>query len=336
MNLSEYLAVVSSPGDFKNHLDTYAEMRIEVDHLISYIQDSDVGPVLLEEVFASIEGRVNGWVAIRSVEFSMYPPNTAERRIDCIVEMGFSEEIAQKMHQRMRKQLPSHRLSYWQRVSDHLSKNYFGFVGGGKQELPSDLVQYQSDVDETWRKITDSRKRLLENREHVAVKGLVVGHVQSGKTLHMTGLTARAIDAGVNLIIILAGSTDSLRQQTQFRFDQDLVGLTSEVEAEHRKALAKSFRPKKYLPARVDDEPQLLRVTTSTDDFISSVNLSAARTKGLQVQNLTNQPTLIVVKKEDDQLAKLYDLICQINEIEVNHDWRGADAPRDAKLPPRV
>lgn len=55
-------------------------------------------------------------------------------------------------------------------------------------------------------------------------KGLVVGHVQSGKTAHFTGVVAKAIDSGYRLVIVLAGMHDILRNQTQRRLDMELVG----------------------------------------------------------------------------------------------------------------
>ena len=55
-------------------------------------------------------------------------------------------------------------------------------------------------------------------------KGLVVGYVQSGKTANFTGVVAKAIDAGYRLIIVLTGTTDLLRTQTQRRLDKELVG----------------------------------------------------------------------------------------------------------------
>ena len=54
-------------------------------------------------------------------------------------------------------------------------------------------------------------------------RGLVIGHVQSGKTENMTAVIAKAVDAGYNLVIVLAGLTEKLRQQTQARFERDLV-----------------------------------------------------------------------------------------------------------------
>lgn len=56
-------------------------------------------------------------------------------------------------------------------------------------------------------------------------KGLVVGYVQSGKTANFTGVLAKAIDAGYRLIIVLTGTIDLLRKQTQRRLDMELVGI---------------------------------------------------------------------------------------------------------------
>jgi hypothetical protein len=56
-------------------------------------------------------------------------------------------------------------------------------------------------------------------------KGLVVGYVQSGKTANFTGVIAKAIDAGYRLIIVLTGTVEILRRQTQRRLDMELVGV---------------------------------------------------------------------------------------------------------------
>ena len=50
-----------------------------------------------------------------------------------------------------------------------------------------------------------------------AGRGLVLGYVQSGKTANMMGVIAKAADQGWNLVIILAGLTNVLREQTQGR-----------------------------------------------------------------------------------------------------------------------
>ena len=60
-----------------------------------------------------------------------------------------------------------------------------------------------------------------------AGRGLVVGDVQSGKTGTYTALACKAADAGYRLIILLTGSLESLRRQTQERMDEGFVGLDS-------------------------------------------------------------------------------------------------------------
>lgn len=55
-------------------------------------------------------------------------------------------------------------------------------------------------------------------------KGLVVGYVQSGKTANFTGVAAKAIDAGYRLVIVMTGTIELLRAQTQRRMDMELVG----------------------------------------------------------------------------------------------------------------
>lgn len=55
-------------------------------------------------------------------------------------------------------------------------------------------------------------------------KGLVVGYVQSGKTANFAGTIAKSIDAGYKLIIVLTGTIELLRAQTQKRLDKELVG----------------------------------------------------------------------------------------------------------------
>lgn len=63
-----------------------------------------------------------------------------------------------------------------------------------------------------------------EGQGAVAVRGLVVGYVQSGKTANFTAVIAKAVDAGYRLIIVLAGTLNILRNQTQRRLDKELLG----------------------------------------------------------------------------------------------------------------
>ena len=58
-------------------------------------------------------------------------------------------------------------------------------------------------------------------------RGMVVGHVQSGKTSNYVGLINKATDAGYKVIIIIAGTISSLRRQTQERMDSGYIGRNS-------------------------------------------------------------------------------------------------------------
>lgn len=78
-------------------------------------------------------------------------------------------------------------------------------------------------VDEAARRVVE---RLADPTAAAAyqAKGLVVGYVQSGKTAHITGVVAKAVDSGYRLVIVLSGSLNNLRAQTQRRLDKELVG----------------------------------------------------------------------------------------------------------------
>ncbi|WP_336126838.1 Z1 domain-containing protein [Mesoflavibacter sp. CH_XMU1422-2] len=60
-------------------------------------------------------------------------------------------------------------------------------------------------------------------------RGMVVGHVQSGKTSNYVGLINKATDAGYKLIIVIAGTISSLRRQTQDRIDSGYIGRNSSL-----------------------------------------------------------------------------------------------------------
>jgi hypothetical protein len=80
-----------------------------------------------------------------------------------------------------------------------------------------------ASLDEASRAVVE---RLTDPEQPAArqAKGLVVGYVQSGKTANFTGVTAKAIDAGYRLVIVLGGTLNLLRAQTQRRLDMELIG----------------------------------------------------------------------------------------------------------------
>jgi hypothetical protein len=78
--------------------------------------------------------------------------------------------------------------------------------------------------------LTDEVLSRLENPLRPGIwdrRGMVVGHVQSGKTANYIGLIAKAADAGYKVLIILAGMHNNLRSQTQMRLDEGFLGYDS-------------------------------------------------------------------------------------------------------------
>jgi hypothetical protein len=100
---------------------------------------------------------------------------------------------------------------YWNAYSDYLRDK--------KHWEPKNLAALDESTGDVVQRLTDP-----ETTAPYQSKGLVVGYVQSGKTANFTGVVARAADAGYRLIIILAGTINILREQTQRRLDKELVG----------------------------------------------------------------------------------------------------------------
>jgi hypothetical protein len=108
-------------------------------------------------------------------------------------------------------------------------------------------------------------------------KGLVVGYVQSGKTANFSGVIAKAVDAGYRLIIVLGGTLNMLRAQTQRRLDMELVGRenilrgASEFEGDYADDPAWSkgqFATFGALPSTLGAF-DIVRLTTRDDDYKS-------------------------------------------------------------------
>jgi hypothetical protein len=145
---------------------------------------------------------------------------------------------------------------------------------------------------------TDSVLKLLEDpkrEEPWDRRGLVVGHVQSGKTAHYSGLICKAADAGYKIIVVLAGLHNNLRAQTQVRLDESFLGYrTSTIEGDT------------LMPIGVGeiDSDQAIRPNYATNrtekgDFSTGI----ARNLGISPEQ---RPWLFVVKKNKTVLTRLH------------------------------
>ena len=146
-------------------------------------------------------------------------------------------------------------------------------------------------------------------------KGLVIGYVQSGKTANFTAVIAKAADAGYRLIIVLAGTLNILRDQTQRRIDRELLGWELVKEDYQGDPEEETFVRHGNLPSRLGGY-DWDRLTLAREDFKQlRVGLSALEFRRVDQSkafwdptNLQHEPArLIVLKKGDTVLKNLLD-----------------------------
>ncbi|NOD92510.1 beta-1,4-mannanase [Ruegeria sp. HKCCD4884] len=134
------------------------------------------------------------------------------------------EEIASELLERIRRIQDPYTLSksrpHWYDEQKHRGVHWSALAGYLESE--------KGWGEEVVRSVSRSSAKVVAELGDPAeaefdVRGLVVGYVQSGKTANMTGVIARAVDAGYNLVVVLAGTTDKLRHQTQARLEDDLI-----------------------------------------------------------------------------------------------------------------
>ncbi len=92
-----------------------------------------------------------------------------------------------------------------------------------RKHLKEDKDFNDDAIDNIEKSVLEILQRLSTNTvESGPIKGLVIGNVQSGKTANMAGLMAMAADYGWNMFIVLSGTIENLRRQTQKRLFDDL------------------------------------------------------------------------------------------------------------------
>ena len=152
-------------------------------------------------------------------------------------------------------------------------------------------------VDDMTDKILDRFFNPQKTDIVISKKGLVVGQVQSGKTANYTGLVCKAADAGFNLIIVLAGTYNNLRSQTQLRLDEGFLGFDTQFERASTKKTTKIGVG--LIPGFDDAIANSYTTNSEKGDFTSR----SANTAGFNFN--APQPALLVVKKNSTVLKRL-------------------------------
>lgn len=166
---------------------------------------------------------------------------------------------------------------YWTRFKDHFKT----------KDIPESVLK-RTDTD------TDKVLSLLgdpNSHNGFPCRGMVIGDVQAGKTNNYSALINKAADAGYKLIIVLTGTVEDLRQQTQERLDSDFVGSVSIAGRS-----SKDKQTKIIGVGRSDDSRLPFCLTDRDDDVKKDPRYRIAT---------ISEPILVVTKKNKFPLQRL-------------------------------
>lgn len=154
-------------------------------------------------------------------------------------------------------------------------------------------------VIHTMGEVTDKILGLLKDPEDPGKwdrRGLVIGHVQSGKTANYIGLIAKAADAGYRFIIVIAGIHNNLRKQTQSRIDEGFIGRNGETK---QLVGVGELNKRRAFP---------IPLTNTASDF--SKKFASANTADLEAYD---RPVILVIKKHVTTLGNVYSWLKELN-----------------------
>ena len=144
---------------------------------------------------------------------------------------------------------------------------------------------------------TDEIMDLLGNPRQAETfqrRGLCIGDIQSGKTSNYIALINKAADAGYRVIILLTGTIEKLRRQTQGRVDAGFIGFDSTAfTRDNNKDILVGV-------GRIDPAVSGWAVTSTSSDF----NKATAQKIVGKLTAIT-APVIFVVKKNKSVLEKL-------------------------------
>lgn len=216
------------------------------------------------------------------------------------VLLGLGAAIVQRQHKKWFAQRKDQLdLEYWDRFKQYLLQY---------KNLPVNVVNQMDNVSDEVVDLLGDPKRDDEKEQR---RGLIIGDVQSGKTINYSGIICKAVDAGFRTVILLTGTTNDLRQQTQIRLDEAFVGVDSNMIGGE----AKSIEPIGVGLINPDQKLRPTVFTTAAKDF----NKNAAKQLSIALaQGAGDRPMLFVIKKNVGVLNSLLEWIRKHNQYETN------------------
>lgn len=145
-------------------------------------------------------------------------------------------------------------------------------------------------------KSTDRILGLMEDPKRPGAwdrRGLVVGHVQSGKTANYSGMICKSADAGYKIIIVLAGLHNNLRSQTQIRLEEGFLGYETSATGDIVKVIGAGL-----IDSDSEIKPNCATNRSNNGDF----NTKVAKHLSITPEQ---RPWLFVIKKNKTVLERL-------------------------------
>ncbi len=173
-------------------------------------------------------------------------------------------------------------------VDWHYWRRYRGFLLHQKRFAPEVVAEIDKDTQRIVGYLENPIKPGPWDR-----RGMVMGHVQSGKTGNYIGVVTKAADAGYRVVIIMAGVHNKLRNQTQQRLDEGFVGYDTGA----------GIGPSGRIPTGVGRDDSSRQPTTFTNT-ISDFKKSIAEQVSVPIKNL-REPVVLVIKKNMHTLRNL-------------------------------
>lgn len=195
--------------------------------------------------------------------------------------------------------------------------------------------------------------RCADPKTTVRRTGLVVGYVQSGKTLSFTTVISLARDNGFPLIVLLAGTKQNLHDQTAQRLSEDLAvhrdgGLSpwallenptaasASTVAKHVKSMTDPSKPEAFRRATVITvmkNPSRLKRVTELLEALGQYGVDLSATPILLVDDEADQAGLnAAVQDEDKDATATYQAILNLRDTLDRHTYLMYTATPQAPL----
>lgn len=115
------------------------------------------------------------------------------------------------------------------KLAEEIIQEYESYVNALKEQTEkNDVNALKGQTEKNVRTYITRTRRYAESlhkqEEKHLFNGLVIGYVQSGKTMNFCHVINRAIDAGFRLIVVLTDNNNDLNIQTIDRIADDIVG----------------------------------------------------------------------------------------------------------------